>query len=661
MNQSTLSDILDCADQRLNDIPPSQWYEANRVMTTDLTDMPGPFRYDMSPYCKEIVDCLSPLHPAREIAVMKGAQVGFTTGVIEPGIGWTIANEPCGTLLLVGHEENMRDAVEKIDKMIDGTGIRHLIKPTTFRARNVKSGDTDKRKDFAGGHLRIGLTNPKSLRNFSVRVGFIDDYDAMKGSSKSAGDTRALVQQRFAAFAEKKKIMYISTPELMESSNIFDVYKRGDQRLFNIPCPRCGKYIHLDWQIQMDGGEMAGIHWKLDDTNHLIRESVGYICQKCGNFFDDSMKMELLRSAQWIPTATPERPDIFSYQLSALYAPIFMDRWVDYVYKYLEANPVGQPRNENKWQSFQNLALGLPYEQKGSELNANEIQRNIRPYEVFTVPEKLSIADGNGEIVMLTCACDLNGKLDDARLDWEILAWSESGASYSLAHGSIGTFVLKSKGGEEMQRDKWSYERGHPLSVWPEFEKVRTTQYQVDTGRKMAIMITGVDAGHFTEQVYSYVDASGPLVIALKGSPNEKKLLSLDVEKRTFKQSVNKGKLYLVESNIVKDQLATYISQKWDKKVQAMQPWGFMNFPTPTAGKFNYLGYFEHFEAEHRIVDKEGKFGWVKKSTNHENHFWDVRCYNIVVKDILLKMVFAEAKIKNGIWNDFVNLIIPKK
>jgi hypothetical protein len=51
------------------------------------------------------------------------------------------------------------------------------------------------------------------------------------------------------------------------------------------------------------------------------------------------------------------------------------------------------------------------------------------------------MSDGNGRIVLLTCAADMNGKVDDARLDFEIVAWAKSGASYSICHGSIGTFI----------------------------------------------------------------------------------------------------------------------------------------------------------------------------------------------------------------------------
>ena len=75
---------------------------------------------------------------------------------------------------------------------------------------------------------------------------------------------------------------------------------------------------------------------------------------------------------------------------------------------------------------------------------------------MMTIPEKLSVKDGNGQVVLITLASDLNGKMDDARLDYEVVAWTESGANYSIDHGSIGTFIPN-----QTQRQKDKDDREH--------------------------------------------------------------------------------------------------------------------------------------------------------------------------------------------------------
>lgn len=655
-----LQDIILSADHQLSDILPSAWVEQNRMMTSDVSPIPGFFSYDHSPYTREIIDCLAPDHPARTIAVMKGAQIGFSTGVIEGGIGWIIDQNPGNILFLVGHADLVKDAGTKIDRMIDNSGIRHKIKSSSKRARNTKSGDTDSRKDYPGGYLKLGVSNHKTLRNISMQYGFIDDFESMQGQTKQSGSTQKMVEQRFAAYAKKRKLFYISTPELKETSNIEPVYKQGDQRKFHIPCPCCGEFIRLEWEIEseVDGEDKAGMTWALDDMGRLISESVGYTCYKCAGFFTDENKTELLKQGKWIPTAEPEKPEFYSYHISALYAPVYMFGWEHYVREYIDANPLGGERDPEKWKTFQNLVLGETYEDNREELSANQLQENVRPYDVGTIPDKISLDDGGGNIVLLTCAADLNGKEDDARLDWEIVAWNESGCSYSIDHGSIGTFIPKDPG--KVDRARWTYNHGRPNSVWTEFDQLLAKKFVTDTGRQMGIMITGLDTGYQTQLAYTFIDNTNAYVVGIKGKDGDK-YIQIGRDAKSFKRSLERPDLYLAEANVMKDRLAHVMQLKWNPDWHEAQPSGFMNYPTPSGGKYLYSNYFSHFEAEHRVMDKDTRIRWVKKSPNHQNHLFDCRLYNMVVKDILLERIFKELKIQNGQWSDFVDVIKGRK
>lgn len=661
-------DIFDSSWHKLSTIKPSDWNEQHRSMDSSVSRFKGRFSYDITPYTRELVDCLSPDHPARRIACMKGAQIGYSTGVIEAGIGWIISQQPGNILFLTGHSDLAEEAVTKIDNMIDSTGIRGLIKPNSKRTRGTKTGDTNTKKEFPGGSLVSGSAgNHKLLRQRAVKYGFIDDFDAAKKSDKKSGSTRKMIEQRFAAYADEMKLFYISTPEIRQSSNIEPAYLLGDQRKYHIPCPCCGEFICLEWTIPIEGrdNEMGGITYKLDANNKLVDDSVGYICQKCGDFFDDSNKHELNVLGKWIPTAEPSEEGYYSYHISSLYAPPGMYDWKHYVRQYLEANPTGQKTIEILNQTFVNLCLGLPYEATGESPKANELQKNnIRSYEVEVVPEKLSIKDGNGKIVLLTCACDLNGIEEDARLDYEVLAWSESGATYSVTHGSIGTFIPR-EGAKKNKEDRaaWSYEHHRSNSVWPEFNKVIDAIWPTDSGRQMKIFITGVDTGHYTNQAYSFVDTSNFNVVCLKGD-KVNKYVPFGRDVPTFKLAKERPNLFLAEVGHLKDNLAGYITLKWDQGNDQAQPANFMNFPTPSKGKYLFKNFFSHYESEHRVIEnKEGQEVaaiWVKKSSISQNHFWDVRIYNIVLKDILLKKIFKELKMQTYTWQDYCSLVLPK-
>lgn len=337
--------------------------------------------------------------------------------------------------------------------------------------------------------------------------------------------------------------------------------------------------------------------------------------------------------------------------------------WKHYVRKYLQACPPGEQRKEDLYKTFVNLVLGETYEDPGEAPKANELQKKIRKYEVGIIPEKLSEKDGNGKIVLLTCACDLNGTVEDARLDYEIVGWSESSASYSVMHGSIGTFIPKEGSKKNKQdRERWTYDHNKPNSVWKELDKILDSLWLTDTGRKMKIFITGIDTGHYSHLAYPYVDKSNFNIISLKGD-KENKYIPLGYDVATFKTAKERPNLYLVQVNKLKDQLADLIRLRWEEGFDESQPPGYLNFPTPSGGLYLFSNYFSHYESEQRKIDsKNGTISsrWEKKTSNAQNHFWDVKIYNFAVRDIMIYMIGKELKMKNFMWNDYVNLALGR-
>ena len=661
-----LIDLINSADYQLSKLLPSEWSEKNRVMTTEVSPFPGKFSFKRTPYLKEVLDTLSPNHPAHTIATMKGAQIGFSTGVIENAVGYIIAESPSNILFLTGHTDLAGEAMSgKIDQMIDSCGLRPMIRPNVLRKKNQRTGDTNKSKEFPGGSIVAGSAgNHKLLRQRSVRYGFIDDFDAAKKSTKESGSTTEMIEQRFAAYADKKKLYYISTPEVKQTSNIEPVYELGDQRKYHVPCPCCGSMIILHWHIEVDG-KSAGITYQRDENGDLIEGTVGYTCQDCFGFFTDKHKYEMLLDGQWKPTATPSEVGYYSYHISSLYAPPGMYDWEHYVRQYIKANPINEPQRAKQMQTFVNLVLGETYEEKGEAPKANALQRNIRDYEVFQVPEKMSVKDGNGQIVLITLACDLNGKMDDSRLDYEVVAWAESGANYSIDHGSIGTFIPNQtqRQKDKDDREKWTYHHNEQKSVWGEFQKVIEKIYTTDTGRRMKAFITGIDTGQtFMGSAYHFIENNNSFVVGVKGKDHDK-YRRFGIDTPSFRPAKERSDLFLIEVNQVKDDLAEFMKLKWNKDVE--QPSEFMNFPIPSGKKYNYNTFFSHYEGEHRVIDKN-KDGdgvsarWVKRNSAAQNHLWDCRVYNMALRDIIVSAACKERKIKGGKWKDYVDIIFGR-
>jgi len=542
--------------------------------------------------------------------------------------------------------------------MIDNAGLRKLIKPQAQRVRLQKTGDTNTKKEFPNGYFKLATANnPKIWRQADYKFGLIDDYEAVKTGTKQAGNTRDLIEKRFTAYHTSRKILYCSSPEREQNSNILAAYNLGDKRKFLIPCPCCGVFIELRWEVRTKDGDTAGITWEVDEQGRLLEDSVGYTCQECGGFFDDKNKSELVNKGFWKPTTKPFKPEFTSYHLSSWYSPHGMTDWKGYVYKWLEAHPVNQARDEGMYQSFMNLNAGEPYIEGDVQVMNINLQKNIRNYDIGIIPEELSLRDGNGKIVLLTCACDLNGKLDDARLDYEVLAWSENGSTYSVKHGSIGTFIPnESQKKVKVDREKWTYENNkHENNVWHEFDKILGSVWNTDTGRQMKIFITGIDTGHCELQAFTYIDTCRHYTLGLKGD-KESKYVRFGVESPNFTVGKSRGKLYMVKVGQVKDDLQALINLRWTEN-DATQPSGFMNFPQPSDGLYGYNNYFSHYEAEHRVIDKEGNFIWKKKTATAQNHLYDCRIYNLALREIMLHEIAKEYKFKYFDWAEYVKKV----
>ncbi len=655
--------ILQSIGVKISNKKPSDWFEENMVMPLGSA-FPGAFKYSRTPYLREIVDTIGRDHPAHTVAIMKGAQIGMSAGVLRAMVAYIIAENPANTMFLTGHSDLSEEAMGKVDEVIDACGIRDYIRSNTQRKKNQKTGDTNKVKEFSGGSLIAGsATNHKLLRQRDIQYAIVDDADAAKKSTKESGSTEDMVKQRTAAYATKRKVIWVSTPEQAQTSMIEPLYKRGDQRRYHVKCPHCGELHTWEWETKVgDTNRKAGITWEVDDKGKLIKDSVGYTCQCCGEFYDDREKEEMLNEGMWISTAEPSEEGFYSYHISALYAPPGMDSWANYVQQWISAHPKDKEPNEAKIHSFKNLVLGQTYELQTTSFKATELQKNQRNYAPYIVPEKLSEADGNGKILILTFACDLNGTEDDARVDWEITAWAESGSSYSVAHGSVGTFIPR-EGENKADRPHWTYRSGASQSVWPKVDEIVRAKYKSDKSKDkktFKVMIGAVDVGYMEKYAMPFIKLNRRL-FAVKGDI-QAKYSRIGSNKQKFKKSVNVNGLFLLESNLYKDELSERATLRYDPKIQDKQPDGFMNFPRSEAGLYQYNNYFSHFEAEKRVPHTDGTgeiigFGWKKKDNIVQNHLFDCHLYNMAIKDIFVDDVCKEYKISKGTWADFVEIL----
>lgn len=627
----------------------SEWSEENIYLTSE-SKFAGLLSFKRSPYAVEVVNNMMPNSGIELTGIMKCSQSGFTQCLAIPCMVYHAAESPTNQMFVTSSETLIRNTIRgRFDTVMEGKTLKGIIKSTSTKKANQRTGDTDFKKEYTGGSL-INITyKPTNLRFHSVEVVVCDEYDDAPKIDKKEGSIFDLVMARTKSYADTRRLAFLSSPTTKGISNIEGVYNLGDKRKWNWECPNCKTYIPILWRIDREDGTFGGIKWELDENDELIEKSVHYECQSCRGRIDYKMKYPLNLTGKWVPTAVPKKPTYRSYSFNALCNPPGFESWVDLVRYWIEACPKGQAVNIEKLKVFTNTQLGELWEDRGTTPRMTALMGNVRNYDVGVIPDKTCAEDGNGKIALITLVCDLGGVMDlvnnieDVRLDWEIVAHSTNGQTYSIDHGSIGTFkrskqTSKKERDKDSDRERWTFKEGVPNSVWPVFKEQIYRSLINESGEYCDIDLTIVDTGHFTKLSYNFIQSiTDRNIYGVKGKGIEESFTKIGGNTSLIKHSnENKGLLYILDVNTLKDNLSSNMALT--EGTDGTQPRGFMNFPQPSDGKYNKNNFFDHYESEHRVPDlKNGvEVGFVWKKKRENNHFWDVAVYTLASREIFI-------------------------
>lgn len=474
---------------------PSEWATARRILPEGLTSMPGPFRWNVTPYWREVLDCLAPTSPVREVYVKKGAQVGYTVAVLENMIGYIIDAEPGPSMMISGDAGIAEASVElRVDRMIQSAGLAHKIFSQTEKKHGKKTGDTKNRKEFPGGFLMaVGPNSGSKLRSFSIRYLLGDELDAMPlevgGQARDAvtaqeGDPWGLAVRRTDSFEAVRKILGGSTPLIKQTSRIEALHAEGDCRRYYVPCRHCGEMQPLEW---------SQLRFEKDDEGRLLWESVRYLCAACGQPWRNSDKAFFLSRGQWRPTKEPRRPGVRSYSLSSLYSPVGMRSWEDIADEWIRAQ--GDLR---KLRVFVNTVLGESYEERGEAPPVDRVMLRRQNY----APETLIVRDdGTYDFIEARLpegpvCLTLGADVQHDRIECELVAWGPGKESWSAGYHVIPGDT--------------SDPNGKP---WQLLTEILTRPEH--GGLPLALAL--IDSGDQTSVVYTYCDRFESGVLPSKG------------------------------------------------------------------------------------------------------------------------------------------------
>jgi phage terminase large subunit GpA-like protein len=585
-----LKDLLDICPREINRKSVSQWATDKRILLPGLTPYPGPFRWEVVPYAKEIADCFSEDSPIQKVAIMKGAQIAMTVGVLENILGYTIDHDPGPTMFISGDKEMAETAIElRIDRMLESAGIAHKIFSQTEKKHGRKTGDTKSKKEFPGGFLLpVGPNTGAKLRQFSVQKILFDEVDAYPAEVGEEGDPLILAERRTDAFERTRKILYISTPLVDGSSRIKTLYENGDQRKWFVPCKHCGEMQELKFD---------NLKYEQDEKGILIWDSVRYECEYCSKPWKNDDKIHFLGKGEWRPTSQAIEPNYRSYHLSSLYSPVGFRSWESIVQEW-----IGIKGDQSRLRTFVNTVLGETYQERGEAPPFAMIMLKREDYKVGTLPEE-------SKPLLITMAADVQSD----RIEAEVVAWGRDKESWSINY-----FVFYGDTNDLMS------------DAWQGLSEALTSEY---CGKNVTMAF--IDAGYRTSTVYQFCEQFPAGVFPVMGESSNaygKKYFTLrDVAGFSVKRVD-------IQTSIFKSELYGYL-QKGKPEEGNSYPLGYCHFPVEYGEK-----YFQMLTAEKRIPVRtktgQTKLAWVQ--VRDRNEALDIRVYNMAALSFIADTLQAE-------------------
>ncbi len=600
---------------------PSEYAERTRTLPQELTPFRDePFSFNHFPYFRRIIDSLSPVDPIKEVVLMKGNQMGATTSVLETALLYNIGCAPKAQLYITADAEMSKTTIQtRVDRMIDGAGLRHLIFSQAKKNKGSEdSGDTATAKQYPGGFLHsYGSKSPSRYRNQGYPFAAADEVDAYPDSIKKEGDVISLVRSRTNAFSETRKILWISTPKVEQSSHIYKLFLAGNQEKFFVPCKHCGEMQELVWHGVKESGEAYGIVWENDELFNPKIETVGYKCPHCGGVMKNYDKPGLLARGEWRPTAKAQNPMIRSFHLSPLYNPPKMYSWEDMVFEFAECwnFETNRMRDKEKYRVFRNTKQGLPFTESGAKIKYERALLYRRfGFAKGHVPNVMALKDSGSIIVIVLASVDVQKD----RLYVDVKGYSGRGVTWTLDFFDIEGNTVDFNG------------------PWDKLEEyIENKRFVSDDGHIYRISATIVDSGWNSDYVYAFASRYSFGVYACKGVDwlNGGETYRL-FNKKTL-DLINLQRAYHINVGKMKDRISNSLTSAVWNKDELQPPW-YANFPEDFRDD-----YFKQFEAEDKVEQYDRVTGryyrtvWRHIDKWVPNHAFDTYNYNMAILEIV--------------------------
>lgn len=450
----------------------SQWADKNRVLVSESSAEPGPWKTDRAPYQKEIMDAFT--QPGIwQIVIRASAQVGKSE--IELNMMGRAMDIDPGPILYIQPTDKVAEDYSKrrIAPMINAC---KTLKEKVYKAKGRDSNNTITMKTFPGGSLAIiGANSPSDLASKPVRYVFEDEIDRFPASAGTEGDPIELAERRTETYRHNRKIVKCSTPTIKGASKIDKAYMHGTQEEWRTECPHCKQYSYIRFDdILFDRTQFADE----DGQEQYTVSNTRWRCPVCHVETKEAECKKL--PAKWV-AKNPKAIEngIRSFQMCAFMSP--WSDWKDIALTFLKAK-----KDPEKLQVFHNTMLGESWELR---------EYNGLPEKLYARREHYNAQVPTG-VLVLTMGIDTQ----DNRLEYEVVGWDRNEQSWGISRGIIPG-------------------RADSKGVWEEVDNLLEQEWKMPNGMGMTVSATFMDSGgHFTEDIYKQcAKRAARRIFAIKG------------------------------------------------------------------------------------------------------------------------------------------------
>lgn len=566
-----------------------EWVQQHAHIPAEGNAEPGKYDIARTPFARQVMRVLSPGHPATRVVVMGASQLLKT----QSAMNWMMASvdgAAANILALMPTLDLARRLSSRINNTLKATPkVRSLFSEP--RSRHGKN--TDDTKTFRGGTLYISTAgSAANLAEIPARYGYGDEIDDWEDDLQGQGDPIEIFENRGSTYGRNRKWYYSSSPKRpKELSKILELFERGNQQHYHVPCPHCGHLHPLEWE-NLRADEAITRAWM--------------VCPECGSEIDEADKTAMLRDeeaggqARWVAHATSS-DGTESFTISQLYAPAGWTSWLDLARLHKQAEDALREGDHTKMAAFHNTRLARCYDVTQSVTSADKLRERAEPYPMRVLPDAALVAT-------------LTVDTQPDRLELQIEAWGPG-----MEHWVIDHQVLMGSPAVAPQ---------DPQSVWAQLDRIVTTPLVHASGVLIQISAYGIDSGgHNTQDVYNYATQRRHLqcvILAGARKPNRPIIAS-----KPSNQDVDWGgrvrqgaaELWMVGTDVAKD----YLFNRIDVSAGP----GAMHWPEALPTE-----WFEQMCAE-RLVPMRHKGAivkvWRKVADHARNEALDLSVYNLAI------------------------------